>query len=720
MKNTYFSAAVLTGCLMSPYSVFAESSTETKENENILVVTAELENTNVLELPSSVTVIDSETMARNNAHHFSDILNLAPNVNFATGASRGRFVQIRGIGERSEFSSPVNYSVGIVVDGIDLTGVATAATTLDVQQIEILRGPQGTLYGANGLAGLINIVSNAPTDSLYSNLSVGFEEFGGRSLSAVVSDSISDETGYRFAIGQYQSDGMMKNVFLNRNDTNNIDELSVRGKIVHQINDDLTFTSNLFYVDADNGYDAFSLDSNRTTYSDEPGYDRQKTKAASFKLDWKINDSKWVEANVGFADSEVGYAYDEDWSYLDICSGLACDGWAWSGFDNYQRDNKNNSLDVRLHSEVDEKNSWVLGVYYRDQQADLVRKYTYLSENFISRFDTQNIAIYGQYSVALTDELKLTSGARFENRSADYVDNANAKFSPNEDMWGGKLSLEYHYSKGKMLYALISRGYKAGGFNPSNSLPEEDRSFESEFMWNYEAGIKGNWLENTLTMQSSVFYQDRDKIQSKQSLILSLEDGTPFLDGGECPCSFNDYLKNADGGGIAYGFEFEAQWSGSDLVQLYSTLGILKTEYQDFKSYTHMLADTTSVPPVPYDLDGRSFAHSPEYQLVIGANFYISDNWSFNSQIEAKDKFNFSDRHEGKSDNYQLLNLGLTYQQDNWNINLFVRNATDEQIHTRGFASFPNDPRDFYESFGPYYQFAAPRMIGVSASVEFE
>ncbi|MGB0495202.1 MAG: TonB-dependent receptor plug domain-containing protein, partial [Kangiellaceae bacterium] len=100
------------------------------ENQNILTVTAEFEDTNVLQIPTSVTVIDEETIKRNNAHHFSDILNLAPNVNFATGASRGRFVQIRGIGERSEFSSPVNYSVGVVVDGIDLTGIATAATTL--------------------------------------------------------------------------------------------------------------------------------------------------------------------------------------------------------------------------------------------------------------------------------------------------------------------------------------------------------------------------------------------------------------------------------------------------------------------------------------------------------------------------------------------------------------------------------------------------------------
>ena len=712
--------AALTSCLLSPHTVFAETSTEAQAEaqaeRNVLVVTAELEDKNVLELPSSITVIDSETIEQNNAHHFSDILNLAPNVNYATGASRGRFVQIRGIGERSEFSAPVNYSVGVVVDGIDLTGIATAATTLDVQQIEILRGPQGTLYGANGLAGLINIVSNAPTDALYSKLSVGFEEFGGRSLSAVVSDSISSKTGYRFALGQYQSDGMMENVFLNRDDTNNIDELSLRGKIVHEFSNDFKLTTNLFYVDIDNGYDAFSLDSNRTTYSDEPGFDRQETKALSFKSDWDLSPSKRLEAIISFADSELGYAYDEDWSYLDICAGLPCDGWAWSAFDSYQRDNKNNSLDIRLHSESSVDSSWVLGLYYRNQEVDLVRQYTFETEDFLSQFDTQNLALYGQYSYSLTDELKLTSGLRLENRQADYLDSQSISFSPDDNLWGGKLALEYHYEAGKMLYGLISRGYKNGGFNPSNSIPEKYREFKSEYMWNYEAGIKGNWLEDTLTMQASVFYQDRNDIQSKQSLILSLVDGTPLSEGGVAPYSFNDYVRNADGGGIAYGIEIEAKWSANDSLQLFSTLGILKTKYQDFESTSHMLATVDT----PYDMDGRAFAHSPEYQLVVGANYFFTDNWILTSQIEAKDSFNFSDRHEVKSDSYQLLNLGLTYQQDSWDIKLFVRNLTDEQIHTRGFGSFPNDPRDFYETFGPYYQFAAPRMIAVSASVEFD
>lgn len=115
---------------------------------------------------------DDSTIRNRQAKHLEQLLNLAPNINFSSGASRGRFIQIRGIGERSQFIEPLNPSVGILVDGIDFTGIAGAATTMDIKQVEILRGPQGTLYGANALAGLINLTSNQPTGTTQGNLSL--------------------------------------------------------------------------------------------------------------------------------------------------------------------------------------------------------------------------------------------------------------------------------------------------------------------------------------------------------------------------------------------------------------------------------------------------------------------------------------------------------------------------------------------------------------------
>ena len=100
-------------------------------------------------------MIDAEVISQRNSNHLEQILALAPNVNFAAGASRGRYFQIRGIGERSQFVDPLNPSVGTYVDGIDFTGFGGAATLLDINQVEVLRGSQGTRFGANALAVLL-------------------------------------------------------------------------------------------------------------------------------------------------------------------------------------------------------------------------------------------------------------------------------------------------------------------------------------------------------------------------------------------------------------------------------------------------------------------------------------------------------------------------------------------------------------------------------------
>ena len=127
-----------------------------------ILVTAEFRDTPLQQQGASTSVLTGEELQLRAAQHLEDVLNVAPNVNYASGASRARFFQVRGIGERSQFVEPLNPSIGFIVDGIDFSGLGTAGTLYDVGQIEILRGPQGTLHGANALAGLINITTRAP------------------------------------------------------------------------------------------------------------------------------------------------------------------------------------------------------------------------------------------------------------------------------------------------------------------------------------------------------------------------------------------------------------------------------------------------------------------------------------------------------------------------------------------------------------------------------
>ncbi|MDA9904472.1 TonB-dependent receptor [Hyphomicrobiales bacterium] len=732
MKYFFLFSFLIFNCLQSQ----AEED-QSKNDIGEIIVTAEFNEINPFNLPLSVSVLSSNDINQRNASHLEDMLFMTPNVNYSTGSSRGKFYQIRGIGERSEFSEPVNYSVGIVIDGIDFTGIALGASTFDIKQVEVLRGPQGTLYGANALAGLINMVSNDPTEVFYSELTGLISEYGGRNIGAVISGTSDNKFGYRVGIKNTKSNGYIDNIYLNKDDTNNLDETIAKAKFTKSV-DNTELVLNIFYADIDNGYDAFSLDNTRETYSDEPGYDRQKTSASSFKLEKRLQNNNRIELLMSYANSDLEYAYDEDWSNTEICNNTSCDSsiygfdWWYSSFDSFERDNKNHSIDIRYISDS-EIFPWVIGVYNRDQDVNLIRQYTYLENNFKSSFDTKNSAIYGQIDANINQKVKVTTGLRFEKRKADYLDNNgpapegffciaiyprpesclfNNRYSNFENFWGGKIAIKNQINKKTMIYALLSRGYKPGGVNIGGKVNQENLNYDSETMWNYEAGVKTSIMDNTLFIQASVFYQDRDDVQTKQSLIASIKSG---IEGGECPCSFTDYIGNA-ASGSNQGLELEILWLITDRLEISSSLGILETEFKNFQSYSHIEADLSN--GLAFDLSGRDQSHAPNYQFNFFLNYKINENIFINFNVESKDKFYFSDRHSAQSDSYTLLNFLIGYKLDSWEINIFGKNLTDEDYATRGFGSFGNDPRKFFVT-EPYDQYASPRVIGVSGKKSF-
>ena len=674
-------------------SAFADAAIEE------IIVTSDFRDTALLETPASVTVFDSVVIAQRQARHLEQVLNLAPNVNFSSGASRGRFIQIRGIGERSQFIEPLNPSVGTLVDGIDFTGIAGAATTMDIQQIEILRGPQGTLYGANALAGLINLRSNQPTEQPQGNMQISLGDYDTRTVSAALGGPVNDSLGYRIAMQKHSSDGYIVNDFLNRDDTNDIDELSLRTILDWQANQQLDFKLILFHVDADNGYDAFSLDNTRHTLSDTPGHDRHKATAMAVESRWQDAENFELVSLISGADNDLEYGYDEDWAYPDICTGQPCEGWEYNSVDNYSRERSNVSVDFKLVSTpqariFNDSSDWVVGVYWRDQDEQLLREYTYAAGDFTSDFNSTNKALYGQLDTQLSDSLTLISGLRLENREATYSDSDLVAHSVDENLWGGRLALQYQLSAEQMVYGLVSRGYKAGGVNSDPSLESDDREFDTELMWNFEAGVKGRWLEGSLQAQVAAFYQKRDDIQIKQSLVQSRDDSNAS--------DFTDYFSNA-ASGANYGVEVEFNWLATDSLAWYGSIGLLSADYDI---------------PLSDDLDSRQQAHAPDYQFALGSSYQVSNGLSVSIDIEGKDRFYLSSSHNEQTQSYELINARVNYVMGGWDLSLWGRNLTDKDVIVRGFGGFGNDPRKFYETEA-YYQFGEPRMFGVSGRYDF-
>ena len=701
--------------LVSALAVGAQTPPDAKDTpqtpdevDDRVLVTADFRPTELEALAGSATIIDETTLDDRNAAHLDAVLNTAPNVNFATGASRGRFFQIRGIGARSQFVEPSNASVGLIVDGIDLTGLGGAASTLDIDQVEILRGPQGTLFGANALAGLINLVSASPTPEHRQTIGLRLGDYGTRYAETTASGPINPTAGYRVAVSKLQSDGFTDNAFLGRRDTAGLDELTVKSQLDWAVGSDVDVELTALVLDIDNGYDAFSLDNTRTTLSDEPGFDRQETWAGSARVNWRAHPAFDVETTLSRVNADLDYGFDEDWAFDGICEAFECVFGGYTSFDRYTRQTDNTTADTRLVSTAGEDSlGWVVGAFAKDQTQTLERVYTYAGD-FSSEYETTNQALYGQLDVPVTPEWTLTAGLRFERFDADYADSNQAGYDQDNNLWGGQVSLSRALNNDTMVYGLVSKGYKVGGINPDADVPNPQRRYQTEGLWNHEIGGKGALMDGRLDWRVAVFYQARDDIQTQQSLVVP-------VDGERCPCEFIEFQSNA-AEGTSQGVEIELNAQLSERLDVFASLGLLDAQFDDFVSFSHVDADEDTGMGV--DLDGRDVPQAPNYNAHLGAVWSFTNRWSLLGELEAKDGFFFSSRHSTRADAHELIHLRLSYQANDWDVAFWVRNLTDQTIKTRGFGGFGNDPRKGYAT-EPYYQFGAPRTLGVSAGFSF-
>ncbi len=303
-----FKRTLLVNALLSAFIGGVAAADEDIES---ITVTGNFHRINLDQLSASATVINEARLQSRQAEHLENLLNIAPNVNFTSGASRGRFIQIRGIGERSLFSEPLNPSVSFLVDEFDFSGLAAAGVLFDTEQVEIYRGPQSTLFGSGALAGAIKISSNAPLDTASGRAEVRVASQDTYRVELAQGGAINDRLSYRAAVMHHRSDGFMNNTFLERNDTNNINESAASLRFAFQATDKTSISLNYRWYDIDNGYDAFSLDNTRETLSDEPGFDRHQTHAISLRSQTQLG---WADMDIILTHSahRIAYGYDED------------------------------------------------------------------------------------------------------------------------------------------------------------------------------------------------------------------------------------------------------------------------------------------------------------------------------------------------------------------------------------------------------------------------
>ena len=674
-----------------------------------VIVRGDWRETKVLEEDSSVIILNTKVIESQPIKHFENLSYLVPNLNFAASDSRARHYQIRGIGERSGYERTPNSAVGFLIDDIDYSGQGGIATTFDIDQIEIHRGPQGSRIGSNALAGLIYIKTKEPTQEFEGTSEVTSGTFGTFNSGIAFGGPVkfNKNITYRLALRKDYSDGFRKNLYLGKSDTSKKDENTSRLKLNWKVRDKTTFKVLITRIDLDDPADIWTIDGSLNTLSDRPGMDSQKTDAYGMKIFHEFDGYEFQSLS-SMTDTDIVISYDADWGNANSHS-----PYTYDYFSETLRDRETFSQELRLVSDIVDFDSnhnteWVFGISYFDVKEVNLKKDNgiygdpsdpygpYESESSSSsNFSSDRFSIFGNLDYFLNESTEISIGARWEDYESKYFDSLGESFNPSDKMSGGKISLNKKLSNVSNVFISAARGFNQGGFNLNLGLaPGSTNSnlyYDSEFLTNYEVGFNSTAFNSTMNIAAVIFYSDRE---DQQVLISTQIDPTD-------PNTFSFLTQNA-AEGINHGLEFNINMNPAESIVFFARFGLLKTKIKNWKSRP--------------DLEGRAQAHAPEKSFAVGMKWLISDKSSLSIDVVGKSSFYYSDSHNNKSKSYSLTNINYDYFLGRWTYSLWARNIFNEYYSVRGFY-FGNEAPDFADTL--YERHGDPRHVGLTLRYDF-
>jgi len=704
MKHTISALALLS---IATTPLFAEEGVvPTIPELPVTIVTGELWESELQKTTASVTVLNQAALEGKGVQHFEDVINAIPNLTWTGGTSRPRYIQIRGIGENSQFEGETpDSTVRFLVDDLDFTGVGTIGNLFDVQQVEVLRGPQAGAFGANAAGGVVQVVSNEPTsywtgqaestignDSLWS---LGLA-FGGPLL-----ESDPEQLTFRFSIHTLDQNGFLDNQFLNREDTNERDELSSRLKLRWRPNDNWEIEGGLLYADADNGYDQFSLTNDRnSTFTNEPGRDEQETYGASLRAQFYGNDSFNVTSITSYMETDALSSADGDFTNV---TALIPNQLPTSY--SIEREREVINQEIRFDSADSEDalgfiDRWTTGIYFQsfDEQSDIEFVSGGAPFAFQTAYQSESFSLYGQGTHLLGEKTRISLGVRAEYFDLETNTENAGRLDYDDWLWGGKMTLECDLSEQLLFFASITRGYKAGGVNIDPfldaSLPSQ---YETEDLWNYEVGLSTEWFNGKVASKVTFFYLDRYDAQLRGS------------DGDNV--AFSYFTLNGDGA-KHYGLETESSWFIRENLTLTLTGGLLETERDAFSVAT--------APALAFE--SREVSNSPNYTYSARLDYIPADGFFASAEVTGSDEYFEENTHSEKRRSFNVFNASIGYRLDNWTLSLWAKNLFDEGYDERVFlfdATLTDADDDSFDDVSipqRYEAPAAPRTFGVTAN----
>ena len=704
-----------------------------------VVVTAQKRSQSLQDVPLSVSVASGEQIDRLSLDSLEELSGTMPNVTIAENATQDS-VTIRAIG--SGANQGFEQSVGTFIDGIYFgRGRSSRSPFLDVERVEVLKGPQGVLFGKNTIAGALNITTRRPTAEFESYVEGEyFEGDDSFAVTGVISGPLSDTVAGRVVARYMSADGYVNNVQPGQAD-HEIDSYVLRGSLMFEPSDRLGvfLKAEAASYDVDGRHMQIiqagpflslyqSVDPN---YDDRLDYSRSVNNDI-FGLDFDYTDSQNLTAEVTYdfdnltlvsTTAFVGYDYNNN-TPANFAANIE------TATKYYDEDHSQFSQELRLESATGGLFEYQVGGFFQKEEVDHVQDFAFDTTaaiangfplppfvgvtNFDLEQDTDSIALFAQGTWNINDRFRATFGLRYtdDEKELDYVQTTTGTLpfpsgslntSRNDSDTTPAVNLQYDASDDVMLYGSFSQGFKSGGFDFESGAP-----FEEETVDAWEFGMKGRFLDSTLDFNVALFDSAFEDLQ------VAAWNGQRFVTGNAAEAS-------------TQGLEMDFRWAISDSVQITGALALLNAEYDSFpaavcgaaQQVAHAAA--TGLPPgtCTQDLSGRPLQFAPDYAGNLNVEYYRA----LDSGLELTTTVGivFSDSYFtaldldpiAEQDSFAKLNASVAVaSSDRWSIALVGKNLTDERT-TTWVNDIPFFRGAFFGSIDP------PRSFGVQARMQW-
>lgn len=724
-----------------------------------ITVTATKHATTIDKTPIAITAIPTEVLADAGAVTINDMVKMVPGVSVEdAGAGQSR-ISIRGIYAAGEPTTGIYYDEtpisGSVGTTNDAGGHQPDLNLFDIDRVEVLRGPQGTLYGASSMGGAIRLISNKPElDQVDGSVETGYAvtKGGGPSWQTQAMFNlplIQDKLAVRVVANKQDTGGYIDNVVLDRNHVGESREGGGRIMVRYQPTDKVTIDAS-FSTQATNAQPSFwSPYPERwalaplypadlpSRYGSEmatlvPYHDHTKISNLTLNcdLDWAT-----LTAVTSYFDRASYYNQDatplfQYAKYLVGELGLShvynADQYIPS-YLYYPGETTNWSNELRLSSKSNDTLDWTAGLYEEQRKSSLFSEYEYAdpatggplspSQIFFRRHiadDLQQKAAFGDATWHVTQDLNITGGLRYYSYSKDITGYTDLNFnfpligggtippstvSAGQNGWLKKLDISYNLAPNVMVYGLAADGMRPGGANQLINLPVNLTTYKSDSLWNYELGIKSNWFDRKLYMTADVYQINWHNMQVSATTL----DGT------------SEFITNA-GAARMRGFEWETLYRpfhGLDITANFNYVNAVLTQNQISNSYEEQGVLGQVGDRVPY---------TPKYAGALAATYRwpIGDNLEGMARLDANyvgtsySTFRPTDPTRTSMGNYTMVNgrIGLEDAAGRWSAYLYVKNMFNK------LAFVSTGLQTYYAPFGEAYT-VPPRTIGIDLKYNF-